>query len=206
MPYALYVTHPEVTIDPRLPVPRWHLSDKGNLRAKAFAAHPLVRGVRRIVSSRETKALELAEILAGNSGVPVESGEKFGENDRSATGFLAPEKFEATADAFFAQPETSVDGWETARAAQLRIVAAVEATLASHDPSKPIAFVGHGAVGTLLKCHLARRPISRDEDQRRLGDPGGGNVLVLRLADRTLLTDWLPMERLPLTLSAHSPH
>ena len=54
-----------------------------------------------------------------------------------------------------------------------------------------------GAVGTLLKCHLRGRQIARSEDQRRIGDPGGGNVFVVRLRDRALLSDWVAMERLP---------
>lgn len=82
---------------------------------------------------------------------------------------------------------------------QRRIVDAVTAVLDGHDPARPIAFTGHGAVGTLLKCHLGGRKISRDEDQRHVGDPGG-NVLVIRLADRALLGDWVPMEKLPAAL------
>src|SRR5690242_6559029 len=117
MTFALYITHPQVRMDPAAPVPRWGLSDKGRTRARAFALHPLVARLTRIVSSRETKALELAQILAAPYGTPVENGENFGENDRSSTGFLPPDKFEATADAFFANPDSSVDGWEPARAA-----------------------------------------------------------------------------------------
>lgn len=197
--YALYVTHPQVTVDPAVPVPRWSLSDTGRARARRFARHPLVGGLARIVSSPETKALELAQLLAVGSGVPVESGENFGENDRSATGFVSPERFEQLADAFFARPDESVEGWETARAAQRRIVAAFAAALAGHDPARPIAFAGHGAVGTLLKCHLGGRPIARAEDQLAVG-PAGGNVFAIRLSDRALLSDWMPVETLPAAL------
>jgi len=196
--YALYITHPQVQMDPTVPVPRWSLSEKGRARAEAFARHSSIACIKRIVSSHETKARELAELLAAASGAAVESGENFGENDRSSTGFLLPEKFEATADAFFANPTVSIDGWETARDAQARIVAAVVAVLERHDLTAPIAFAGHGAVGTLLKCHLGGRPISRAEDQRRIGDPGGGNVFVFRFADLALLTDWVAMEKFEL--------
>lgn len=195
--YALYVTHPQVTIDPDVPVPRWHLSLQGRARAERFARHPMALGLRRIVSSTETKAHELAEILGKVSKATVESGENFGENDRSSTGFVQPERFEALANAFFAKPSESVDGWETAQAAQARIVKAVEDALQHNDPARPIGFAGHGAVGTLLKCQLGGRAIARSEDQRRIGDPGGGNVFVFRLSDRALLSDWMPMERLP---------
>jgi broad specificity phosphatase PhoE len=195
--YALYVTHPEVVQDPAVPVPQWSLSPLGRSRADRFARHPLALGLRRIVSSPETKARELAEILSKRSGAAVEIGEKFGENDRSSTGYTPRERFESLAEAFFAEPDVSAEGWETARSAQQRIVTAVGTLLSRHDATRPIGFTGHGAVGTLLKCALGGRPIARSEDQREMGDKGGGNAFLFRLSDRVLLTDWLPMEALP---------
>lgn len=197
MSYALYVTHPQVVQDPNVPVPRWGLSPKGRERAERFANHRMVRAAVRIISSNETKALELAQALAAVSGAPIEAGENYGENDRSSTGFVPSEQFERLADSFFAHPELSTDGWERAIDAQARIVAAFEETLAGHDPQAPVVFTGHGAVGTLLKCHLGQRSIARSEDQRQVGDPGGGNVFVVRLGDRALLSDWMAMETLP---------
>lgn len=74
------------------------------------------------------------------------------------------------ADAFFAQPETSVRGWERACDAQARIVGRVDAHLERIIPQGArVLFVGHGAVGTLLKCHLAGWAINRRHDQ-----PAGG--------------------------------
>mgnify|MGYP002345567593 FL=1 len=112
------------------------------------------------------------------------------ENDRSATGFLDPRAFEAAADRFFAHPDQSFEGWERASDAQARIVAAVETVMDGHDPSLPIAFVGHGGVGTLLRCHLLGRPISRAFDQ----PAGGGNLYAFTLADRRLACDWTAIE------------
>jgi broad specificity phosphatase PhoE len=199
--YALYVTHPEVAIDPAVPVPRWGLSETGRKRAEAFARHPLVRGVRQIVSSTETKAVQLAQILGVANRIPFIAEPAFGENDRSATGYVPSERFEQLADAFFTHPTESVEGWEPAATAQARIVGAFEATLAEYDPTRPLLFAGHGAVGTLLKCALDGRVISRDEDQSRIAHKGGGNVLVIRIADRALLSDWVPMEALPEALT-----
>ncbi len=195
--YALYVTHPEVVIDPNVATPRWGLSSVGRARAERFANHVLVRGLTRLVSSTETKALELAAVLAAGCGAPVDSGDKFDENDRQSTGFVPSARFEALADAMFAHPDESAEGWETARDAQHRVVGAFNEVLARHDATKPIGFTGHGAVGTLLKCHLGGLKIARSEDQRRIGHPGGGNVFAVRLSDRKLMTDWIPMEELP---------
>ena len=197
MTYALYVTHPQVVQDPAVPVPRWGLSPKGRERAERFANHQMARAAGRIISSFETKALELAAVLSTVSGVRVESGENFGENDRSSTGFVPSDRFEQLADAFFAHPEISAEGWERSVDAQTRVVGAFEAALAAHDPAVPVVFCGHGAVGTLLKCHLGGRAIARSEDQSRHGDRGGGNVFVVRLRDRALLSEWMAMETLP---------
>lgn len=188
--FGLYITHPQIVIDPAVPVPKWHLSDKGRDRAAAAASLPWAAALKRIVSSDETKAIETAEILGRPHALVPEIAGHMGENDRSATGFLVPDEFEKAADWFFAHPEESFRGWERAVDAQRRIVRAVEDVLAGHDPALPIAFVGHGGVGTLLKCHLSGRPIARSGDQ----PAGGGSLFAFRLSDRTLLCDWSPMD------------
>src|SRR5215217_2591718 len=172
---ALYLTHPQVRLDPAVPVPLWGLSEEGMARAKTFAERYIVPPGTFVFSSRETKALELAEILAAKAGTPVLADHLMGENDRSATGFLPPAMFEETADRFFAQPLESIEGWERAIDAQARIVATIETALSSLPKDFPVIFCGHGAVGTLLKCHLGQRPIARAEDQSRHGHRGGGN-------------------------------
>lgn len=191
--FGLYITHPQVRIAPDIPVPHWGLSDIGIQRARAASALAWARRLKRIVSSAEVKAVETAAILAEAAGIRYETVEAMHENDRSATGFLPPPEFEKAADWFFAHPTESFRGWEKAVDAQRRIVNAVEATLAGHDPASPIAFVGHGGVGTLLKCHLAGTLIARHKDQ----PPGGGSLFAFSLADRRVTCDWTAMENWP---------
>lgn len=186
-----YLTHPQVQIDPKIPIPDWPLSPLGRQRILYAVDKPWLATIRRIVSSEERKALETAGIIGYAIGVQVESRSLMGENDRSATGFLPPQQFEAAADEFFAHPARSWNGWETADDAQARIAEAVGEVLIEHDGNRPILFVGHGAVGTLLKCRIGDRPISRREDQ----PPGGGNVFAFQLGARKLLCDWTPVER-----------
>lgn len=190
--FGLYITHPQVRIDPAVPVPKWGLSDVGRARAETLAGKAWVRRIGRIITSDETKAIELADILAAAAGVPVEIIHGAHENDRSATGFLPPPEFEKAADWFFAHPEESFRGWERAIDAQRRIVEVVREVLASHDPSVPVAFIGHGGVGTLLRCHLAGLPITRVHDQP---PNGGGNIHMFGLGDlRPAGGGWVPME------------
>lgn len=175
----IFITHPEVEIDPAVPVPRWRLSDLGVARMRRFVASAAVEQVEAVWASTETKAIEAAGLLAARHGLPVQVRPDLGENDRSATGFVPPQEFERLADAFFARPQDSVRGWETAAAAQARIVAATTDILQAHQGAGDVAIVAHGGVGTLLLCHLKGVPIARTHDQPRQGcwwrhDPAGG--------------------------------
>ncbi|WP_336033179.1 histidine phosphatase family protein [Geodermatophilus sp. FMUSA9-8] len=163
------VTHPEVRVDPAVPVPEWGLSDAGRARLAHLVALPWVPDLTRIVSSAERKARETAAALAEVTGLPVGVDPELGENDRSATGFLPPAEFEATADAFFARPAESVRGWERAVDAQARVVAA--AARAAAGAAGDVAVVCHGGVGTLLLCAVLGVPVDRRWDQ-----PGQGSV------------------------------
>jgi broad specificity phosphatase PhoE len=188
--FAAYVTHPQVLIDPAVAVPDWGLSPVGRARAEAAARQTWACGLDRVVTSTERKARETAAILAGAAGIEPEVRPDMHENDRSATGFLPEAEFEAAADAFFADPAQSFRGWETALAAQARILRAVEAALDGHPADRTIAFVGHGAVGTLLWLALMGRPIGREADQ----PGGGGHLFAFALRDRRPLSGWQPFE------------
>lgn len=185
-----YLTHPQVEIDSKIPVPLWRLSGVGRSRVEAVLDRPWLRTVKRILSSDETKAVEAAAMIAAHLRVPIEIDPQMGENDRSSTGFLEPPAFEAAANQFFAEPDKNWNGWERAVDAADRIEQAVKAALTRHEPTEPVLLVGHGGVGTLLKCRLTGAAIARDRDQ----PPGGGNIFAFTLADGGLLCDWTPME------------
>lgn len=193
VPTVHYVTHPNVLVDPDAPIERWGLDATGVARATTMLRQPWVADVGRVVSSDETKALQTAELLAAHLGLQVEVRAGIGENDRSATGFLPPDEFERTADAFFAEPERSVRGWERAVDAQRRIVDALADLLDAPTADRTVV-VGHGGVGTLWCCALRGVPISRAHDQ-----PGQGHHIAVDVATRRVLHGWRPIDDL-------SPH
>jgi hypothetical protein len=61
-----------------------------------------------------------------------------------------------------------------------------------------VIFCGHGAVGSLLKCHVGRRAIDRAEDQGRTGGTGGGNGFVFDFTNRRLHSEWTRIEDIPI--------
>jgi broad specificity phosphatase PhoE len=170
-------------------VPRWPLSELGRKRMRAGLKQPWVRELTAIYCSTEQKAIDGAAILAEHLGIGFEVMAELGENDRSATGFLPPDEFERVADQFFANPEASIRGWERAADAQARIVRAVEAI--GERVTGPTAIVSHGAVGTLLYCHLAGEPIDRRRDQP---PNGGGNFYRFALSPREAHFWWQPFD------------
>lgn len=184
---AFFITHPEVVIDPDVPVPRWHLSDKGIQRMRTFAGSADMRDLTAVWASNETKAIEAAGILAARAGLPVGVHPGLHENDRSATGFLPPAEFQRVADQFFAAPGESVRGWERAADAQARVVAAVDDILKRHSGGD-IAFVAHGGVGTLLLSHMLGAPISRTADQ-----PFEGHYWAFDIVTRRVRHAWQPI-------------
>lgn len=186
----IYITHPQVNIDANIDVPKWGLSGVGEARAIAFAKRKLLKPHSVFVTSAETKAVELATYLSATCNGHIEIDETLGENDRSSTGYLPLDEFEEMADKFFANPERSVRGWEPALDAQTRIVDGIKKHIAHHKTDHDLVFCGHGAVGTLLLCHIGERDIRRVEDQ----PAGGGNVFQFSLAPDRLLCEWTPME------------
>lgn len=187
-----YITHPQVVIDPTLEIGRWSLSDIGLARVTALAKSGVLRGTKTVISSAEVKAIETARPLAHSLGCDAIIRPDMNENDRSATGYFPSGAFEAAADQFFAFPTSSYKGWETATAAQTRIVTAFFDAVGSAAKGD-ILCVGHGAVGTLLYCHLARVPISRIYDQ----PPGGGSFFELDNIGSKPKTGWAMIEALP---------
>jgi broad specificity phosphatase PhoE len=185
---AYFITHPDVLIDPAVPVPDWKLAPCGRARMVRASASSWMAGVRSIWCSAERKSRDAASILGEQLGLSVAGLVGLGENDRSATGYLPAAEFESVADRFFAQPEQSVRGWERAIDAQRRIVTAVDhVCAAAAGCGGDLAIVSHGGVGTLLLCHLRGEAISRAHDQPR---NNGGNYFAFDIATRRLRHGW----------------
>jgi len=185
---VLFITHPEVEIDPAKDVRRWRLSERGVDRMRTFVASDAVANVGEVWASAETKAVEAAELLAARNSLPVHVETDLGENDRTATGFVPPDEFEKLADAFFANPDQSVRGWETARSAQARIRRTVTRLVGARGAVGDLAIVAHGGVGTLLLCDLLGVPISRDRDQ-----PAQGHFWSFDPATLQVIHGWTPI-------------
>lgn len=191
--HLLFVTHSEVVIDPDQPITDWPLSAAGRERMVQFA-QTLAAGATPVVgvwSSDERKARDGAEIIAERLGLEPRIEHDLHENDRSATGYIAPPEFWEVVAQFFGRPDESVRGWETARDAQARIVQSVERVLAAEMAPGLIVVVSHGGVGQLLTAHLQGVEIGQED---RPGNPGGGCWIAIGRQDRRLEGAWRDIE------------
>jgi broad specificity phosphatase PhoE len=184
-----FITHPDVVIDPGVPVQEWSLSERGKARMRAMLEQGWMPGLRAIYCSTERKAIDGASILAEALGLAYSAIPELGENDRSSTGYLAANEFAAVVAEFFGKPEESVCGWERAVDAQTRIITAATSILREAPRNEDVAIVAHGGVGTLLLCHLAKVPISQDQDQPATN---GGNYFAFDRTTFHLIHGWRP--------------
>ena len=69
MTNVFFITHPEVVVDPSIPVPQWKLSPRGVARAHQMLEQDWVADIGHVVSSEERKAVDMAEVLAGHLGL-----------------------------------------------------------------------------------------------------------------------------------------
>lgn len=192
---ALFITHPEVVIDPQVPVPQWPLSPRGRERMALMADKLAAAGASAVWSSDERKAMDGAEILAAQLRLPHHVLPELGENDRSATGYIPEPEFSRVAEQFFAHPTRSVRGWATAAAEQERIVAAIQAVAARADEGLQL-IVSHGGVGRLLRAKLEGVPIGGES---RPGNPRGGCCMLLSAPPFAALSRWIDIEEWPAT-------
>src|SRR5262245_31461826 len=93
-----FLTHPEVTIDPLVPIAEWQLSPTGLRRMAAAVRRSWIAVIGSVFCSSERKAMDAAGILANHLGLTPVVIEALGENDRSATGYLPKSEFESVAD------------------------------------------------------------------------------------------------------------
>ncbi len=191
MASLIFITHPEVVIDPDQPITEWPLNAVGRTRMERFAGLLADRDVSAVYASTERKAMDGAAIVAKHLGLSYETDEDLGENDRSSTGFIAPPEFWDVVREFFGRPDESIRGWERAVDAQTRIVEAIGRILREDETAGDIVVVSHGAVGCLLTAHLQQVAIGQES---RPSHPGGGCFIVIDRDSFTLTQDWRTIE------------
>ncbi|MDE2715611.1 MAG: phosphoglycerate mutase family protein [Chloroflexota bacterium] len=174
------VKHSMPEIDPDKPASAWKLGEVGRGRAESLAAKLMEFNPCMIWSSREPKAIETAETVAGERGVPVEIAVGLEEHHRDNVPFLSSkDEFEEAVERFFLHPDELVLGMETANQARDRFAAAIDKVIGAGQTDSIV--VTHGTVITLYVASVAG--VQRMGFWRRLGLP---SYVVLTLPDMSI--------------------
>jgi broad specificity phosphatase PhoE len=188
-----YITHPDVIVDPAVPVSAWPLSEAGLRAARALLRQPWLKQIGSVFSSPEGKAAQVAAMIAAQLALQVQFLVGLAEIDRSATGYLPPDQLAEVRARFFAQPHESASGWERLVDAQQRTLQAVEQAIQATAGESSLAIVGHRTVGTLLYCRL-----KGSLPDPNLAPPGLGFYFIFERQTRRVLQSWKAMDEVSL--------
>jgi broad specificity phosphatase PhoE len=151
---VILVKHAAPVLTPDVPSNRWVLSAAGQESCRWLASELRGRGLRRLYSSLEPKALETAARVAIEVGVDVRLRADLHENDRTGLAFGPAGGMERLIARFFDEPDVLVMGRETASTARARFTSAVR-QIADESADGPAAIVAHGTVITLLLAQFS---------------------------------------------------
>ncbi len=149
MPNLILIRHSTPQIEPDLPAKEWRLSDEGRARCQPLAERLTAYDPSQFVASLEPKALETAQIVAGQLNKPLQTAEGLHEHERSRVGYLGRAQFEAAVATFFEKPDQLVFGDETADQCHARFAQTITRSLTA-SPDQTLAVVTHGTVLTLF--------------------------------------------------------
>ena len=172
--------HSKPEIERNRPASDWRLGEAGRCLSELLAVRLRDFNPRVIWSSREPKAVETAQIVAGVFGVPVRVKGGLEEHHRGNVPFFPRAvDFERAVEGFFRNPNRLVFGTETADQALERVTAAVDKTTEAGHADNIV--ITHGTVMTLYVARIAG--IDPVRFWHRLGTP---SFVVLELPDMGL--------------------
>ena len=164
-------------IEPDKPASAWNLGEVGRRRSMLLAVRLRKFNPALVWSSREPKAIETAEIVANDLGVPVKIADGLEEHHRENVPFLpSKEEFEEAVERFFRCPDLLVLGTETAEQSRERFSDAIHKVIDAGQDD--IIVVTHGTVISLYSANVAG--VQTMEFWRRLGLP---SYVVLAVPD-----------------------
>jgi len=145
----ILVKHSLPDVKMNIPAREWQLSVTGKVKAEKLAEYLGSNKPEFIVSSDEPKAIQTAEIIAGQLGLVNQIVDNLHEHDRRDSPFYSKEEFQLLIQEFFARPNALIFGRETAAQALERFHAAVDHVLTRFE-DKVVIIVAHGTVISLL--------------------------------------------------------
>lgn len=156
MKSILLVRHAQPLVDPSQKASAWELTPAGHDAARVCADRLAGERPDLVVTSRERKARETGEIIAGVLGLDVLEDERLGEQGGDQVEFIEDqEQFRMAVHRHFADPRSIVLGRESALASATRFAGVVEDLHIRMPPPRCPVLVSHGRVMAAFMAMIA---------------------------------------------------
>lgn len=130
------------------------LRSEGRSQAERLAAHLSAEHIHAIYSSPLRRALQTAELTAGQLGLPVQVIDDLAEVDRHSSSYIPMEELRRDPDLWAVLAASAGrDGGETREGFRKRVIAAVERIIEA-NPGRRVVVVSHGAVMNSYLGHV----------------------------------------------------
>jgi broad specificity phosphatase PhoE len=157
------ITHAHTEQLPDVPSDAWRLSARGQEQAAELARAPFWDEVDRIVVSSEPKSLLTIADIATNRNLPVWIDSRFDELRRGGWS----EDYARQVAALFAEPESSIGGWESAAGVRERAWQGF-VELQHRFGDERVALVGHGLCLSIVRAAVVGKTHVDFSDWQRL--------------------------------------
>lgn len=158
MNHLIFVRHSQTAKEPHVPSHNWLLSKEGKEKAKELAAQLSEYEIDLIITSKEDKTRETANIIKHELKLkPVVEMDDLEETRRTSVPFFSdPEKFKGEIKNAMERMDDIVFGEESFAAAQKRFIRSVNLILKEYADKETVVVVTHGTVLSLYLEHLTR--------------------------------------------------
>lgn len=185
MAKLIFVTHPEVRVEPAVAREKWDLSEKGKEELKNLLSKDFWKEINLIYTSKENKAHSVAEIIANSFGLKLVKIDGLEEVNRTSTGFIDDEKYRSAIEDFYLHPADSYKGWETAYDATERIKNSINKLRSENPSEETYVLIGHAMIGSCLSCYIRGIDPSFNEDNNILA-----SFIVIDWDHKKIIKDW----------------
>lgn len=134
----IVIRHFKPLVDKNKPVAEWGLDEQGMKDMEELLQNPLLRQLKKVLSSPEKKALITARAISEKFNVPLEEVKLVAEVDRSKGGYVEGDYTEIVRT--YLNKEEFKYAWESRDHVEARIKAFVDTI----QKEEPFALISHG--------------------------------------------------------------
>ncbi len=150
-----FIRHSKTLVEPHKPIVLWGLSDQGITKAEALSEKAIIKNIKVLYSSLQTKALETAIYLAKPNAIPIRVNNDFTEITSFTNKFITQEQgYEQGVHDFYNDIIERIAGGETYKEALKRFNNALEQIVAE-ELKRGITNIGIVSHGNILSYFTA---------------------------------------------------